>query len=71
MKYRVGNSVYADFDRAAGAALMESLESHKAVDITMLTERKVRLHGIQVTAHNIRPAEQCGSASGELRSQEN
>ena len=39
MKYRVGNSVYADFDRAAGATLMESLESHKAVDITMLTER--------------------------------
>jgi hypothetical protein len=56
MRYKVGSRVYADFDRAAGAALMESLERHHSVDIAMLTEKKVELHVISVSARNVQPA---------------
>jgi hypothetical protein len=69
MRYRVGSRVYADFDRAAGAALMESLERHATVDIAMLTEKKVELHVISVSAHNIQPAaRRLRVVSGELQS---
>jgi len=41
MKYRVGNHVYADFDRAADASLVESLTRQNSVDISVLTDEGV------------------------------
>ena len=67
MKYRVENSVYVDFDQSADAALTESLRRHGSVDIDMLDDEEVKLCSIVVSVHDVH----CGSASGELRSQEN